>query len=108
MPFVPPKGISKRPLEGAGENPVHVMLLRGLDRLPAAALSIAVAYGSFVFAESVLHASGVMAAVAAGIMIGGLMESRAHQPVRELLRDLWDALGTWSPDNFVLDGRQKR
>ena len=69
-----------------------VMLLRGLDRLPAAALSIAVAYGSFVFAESVLHASGVMAAVAAGITIGGLMKSRAQQPVRELLRDLWDAL----------------
>ena len=69
------------------------MLLRGLDRLPAAALSIAVAYGSFMFAESVLHASGVMAAVAAGITIGGLMKSRAQQPVRELLRDLWDALG---------------
>ena len=68
------------------------MLLRGLDRLPAAALSIAVAYGSFMFAESVLHASGVMAAVAAGITIGGLMKSRAQQPVRELLRDLWDAL----------------
>ena len=80
-------------LTGSVIGVVAVMLLRGLDRLPAAALSIAVAYGSFVFAESVLHASGVMAAVAAGITIGGLMESRAQQPVRELLRDLWDALG---------------
>lgn len=80
-------------LRGSVIGVVAVMLLRGLDRLPAAALSIAVAYGSFVFAESVLHASGVMAAVAAGITIGGLMESRAQQPVRELLRDLWDALG---------------
>ncbi|MGH3677286.1 MAG: cation:proton antiporter, partial [Mycobacterium sp.] len=41
----------------------------------------------------VLHASGVMAAVAAGVVIGGLMESRAQQPVRELLHELWDALG---------------
>ena len=80
-------------LTGSVIGVVAVMLLRGLDRLPAAALSIAVAYGSFVFAESVLHASGVMAAVAAGITIGGLMESRAQQPVRELLRDLWEALG---------------
>ena len=80
-------------LTGSVIGVVAVMLLRGLDRLPAAALSIAVAYGSFVFAESVLHASGVMAAVAAGITIGGMMESRAQQPVRELLRDLWDALG---------------
>ena len=80
-------------LTGSVIGVVAVMLLRGLDRLPAAALSIAVAYGSFVFAESVLHASGVMAAVAAGITIGGLMKSRAQQPVRELLRDLWDALG---------------
>ena len=79
-------------LTGSVIGVVAAMLLRGLDRLPAAALSIAVAYGSFMFAESVLHASGVMAAVAAGITIGGLMKSRAQQPVRELLRDLWDAL----------------
>jgi monovalent cation:H+ antiporter, CPA1 family len=70
-----------------------VMLLPRLERLPGAAMSIAVAYGSFVFAEAVLHASGVMAAVAAGVAIGGLMESRARQPVRELLHELWDALG---------------
>ena len=70
-----------------------VMLLPRLERLPAAAMSIAVAYGSFVFAESVLHASGVMAAVAAGVVIGGLLESRAQQSVRELLHELWDAFG---------------
>ena len=80
-------------LTGSVIGVAAAMLLPRLDRLPAAALSIAVAYGSFVFAESVLHASGVMAAVAAGVTIGGLMESRAQPPVRELLRELWDALG---------------
>jgi monovalent cation:H+ antiporter, CPA1 family len=80
-------------LTGSVIGVAAVMLLPSLERLPAAAMSIAVAYGSFVFAESILHASGVMAAVAAGVVIGGLLDSRAEQPVRELLHELWDAFG---------------
>lgn len=68
-----------------------VLLLPRLHRLPAAAMSVAVAYGSFVIAEQV-QASGVMATVAAGIAIGGLLESRAQQPVRDLLHELWASL----------------
>ncbi|GGC63859.1 sodium:proton antiporter [Hoyosella rhizosphaerae] len=70
-----------------------VMLLPLLDRLAAGAMSIAVAYGSFIFAEAILQASGVMAAVAAGIVMGGLMESRAEHATRDLLHELWESLG---------------
>lgn len=70
-----------------------VMLLPVLHRLPAAALSVAVAYGSFVFAEGILGVSGVMATVAAGVAVGGMVESRAREEVRDLLHELWDALG---------------
>jgi len=72
---------------------VAVVLMPLLHRLPAAAMSVAVAYGSFVFAEGLLGVSGVMATVAAGVAVGGMLESRAESPVRDLLHELWDALG---------------
>ncbi len=71
---------------------VAVLLLPALDRLPAAALSIAVAYGGYVLADAVLGFSGVMATVAAGVVIGSMTESRANSKVREILHELWDAL----------------
>ncbi len=70
-----------------------VLLLPLLSRLPAAALSVAVAFGSFVLAEAVLGVSGVMATVAAGIIVGGMLESRADNTVRDLLHELWESLG---------------
>jgi monovalent cation:H+ antiporter, CPA1 family len=69
-----------------------VMLLPLLSRLPTAALSVAVAFGSFVLSEAFIGASGVMATVAAGIAMGGMLESRAEKPVRELLHQLWESL----------------
>ncbi len=60
-----------------------------LDRLPAAALSLAVAYGSFVLADAVLGFSGVMATAAAGMVLAGLAPSRASAEVRE---QMWEAL----------------
>lgn len=69
-----------------------VLLFPLLSRLPAAALSIAVAYGSYVLADAVLGFSGVMATVAAGILVGSMTESRANREVREMLHELWDAL----------------
>ncbi len=70
-----------------------LMLLPLLSRLPAAALSVAVAFGSFVLAEAVVGVSGVMATVAAGILVGGMLESRADKSVRDLLHELWESLG---------------
>jgi CPA1 family monovalent cation:H+ antiporter len=68
------------------------LMLPLVTRLPAAAMSVAVAFGSFVLAES-LEVSGVMSTVAAGIALGGMLESRATRPVRDLLHELWESLG---------------
>jgi len=69
------------------------VLLPWLDRNLAAALTVAVAYGSFVLADDVLGFSGVMAGVAAGAVIAGFAPSRASASTREMLEDVWEALG---------------
>jgi CPA1 family monovalent cation:H+ antiporter len=79
-------------LIGAVIGTLAVLLLPLLHRLAAGALSVAVAYGSFVLAEH-LHMSGVMATVAVGIAMGGLLESRADHAARDLLHELWQSLG---------------
>ena len=68
------------------------LALPGLDRLPAAALSVAVAYGGFVLAEGVLGFSGVTATVTSGLVLGGLAPSRASAEVRQLWDELWESL----------------
>lgn len=68
------------------------LALPWLDRLPGAALSLAVAYGTFVLAEAVLGFSGVMATAAAGMALAGIAPSRGSLEVRELWHQLWDAL----------------
>lgn len=70
-----------------------VLVLPVLHRLPAAALSVAVAYGSAVLAEAVLGFSGVMATLGAGVVVGGMVPSRASEAVRDMLTELWEALG---------------
>ncbi len=69
------------------------VLLPWLDRNLAAALTVAVAYGGFVLADDVLGFSGVMAGVAAGIVIAGFAPSRASAETRETLEEVWEALG---------------
>ena len=64
-----------------------------LNRLAAAALSIAVAYGGFVLADHVFGFSGVMATLAAGLILGGLAPSRASEAIRTTWHELWEALG---------------
>jgi CPA1 family monovalent cation:H+ antiporter len=64
-----------------------------LDRHLAAALSVAVAYGGFVLSEHVLEFSGVIAGVAAGLVIAGFAPSRASRETREMLELVWEALG---------------
>ena len=80
-------------LLGALLGLLAALALPWLNRLPAAALSLAVAYGGFVLADDVLGFSGVMATVAAGLVLGGLAPSRASADVRAMWHDLWDALG---------------
>ena len=77
---------------GAVVGLAAALVLPWLDRLSAAALSVAVAYGSFVLADHVLGFSGVMATVAAGLVVGGLAPSRASAEVRETWEQLWESL----------------
>ncbi|WP_203337861.1 cation:proton antiporter [Nocardioides limicola] len=78
-------------LLGAVAGTLAVLLLPHLPRLPAAAFSVAIAYSTFVLAE-IWHVSGVMATLAAGVAIGGMLESRAGESVRDLLHELWESL----------------
>ncbi len=77
---------------GAAVGFVAALVLPWLDRLAAVALSVAVAYGGFVLADDVLGFSGVMATVAAGLVLGGLAPSRASAEVREAWDELWESL----------------
>ncbi len=77
---------------GAAVGFVAALVLPWLDRLAAAALSVAVAYGGFVLADDVLGFSGVMATVASGLVLGGLAPSRASAEVREAWDELWESL----------------
>ena len=67
-------------------------LLPWLDRFAAIGMSLALAYGGFVLAEVVLGFSGVMATVAAGLVVHGLAPSRASAAVRALVEDFWESL----------------
>ncbi len=77
---------------GAVVGFVAASVLPWLGRLPAAAFSLAVAYGGFVLAEDVLGFSGITATVAAGLVLSGLAPSRASEAVREVWDELWESL----------------
>src|SRR6185503_12264419 len=63
------------------------------DHLIEMMLSLALAYGSYVAAQSV-HASGPLACVAAGVVHGSYgREIGMSEPTRRRLDDLWEFLG---------------
>ena len=68
------------------------MALPWMDRLSAGALTVAVAYGSFVVADHLLGLSGVVATACAGLVLAGLGPSRASAEVRELWEQLWESI----------------
>lgn len=71
---------------------VAALVLPLIDRLSAATLSLGVAYGSFVVGNDLLEVSGIMATLAAGLVIGGFAPSRASEEVRSTLDHLWESL----------------
>ena len=77
---------------GVGLGLAAALALPWLDRLPAAALSLSLAYGSFVLADAVLGFSGVTATAAAGMVVSGLAPSRASAEVRAIWEQMWEAL----------------
>ena len=78
---------------GAVVGLLAAFLLPWLDRLLAATLSVAVAYGAFVLAQGVLGFSGVTAGVGAGLVLAAFAPSRASSDVRETWEQLWEMLG---------------
>ena len=72
---------------------VAVFVLPWLEKLPAAALSVAVAYGGFVLADEVFGFSGIMATLAAGLVLSAAAPVRASAEVRVGWTELWEALG---------------
>jgi len=55
-------------------------------------LTTILAYLSFIFAEDVLHVSGVMACVGAGLSLGGWGRMRVSPSVRTYLEHFWEYL----------------
>jgi CPA1 family monovalent cation:H+ antiporter len=79
-------------LIGAALGVLASLVLPWLDALAAVALTLAVAYGSFVLAEEVLGFSGVMATAVAGMTLAGFAPSRAAAEVRTAWRETWGAV----------------
>jgi CPA1 family monovalent cation:H+ antiporter len=67
-------------------------VLPWLDRLTATALTVSVAYGGFVTADHMFGVSGVVTTVAAGVVLGGLAQSRASAEVRAVWHEFWESL----------------
>ena len=60
------------------------------DQFVEITLTTVLAYLSFLLAEGVLHVSGVMAVIAAGLTIGGWGRARISPPVRAYLERFWE------------------
>lgn len=56
-------------------------------------LTTILAYASFLVAEEWLHVSGVMATVAAGLMLGSWGKFKISVPVRSYVHHFWDYMG---------------
>jgi CPA1 family monovalent cation:H+ antiporter len=79
-------------LIGAALGLLASLILPWLDAHAAVALTVAVAYGSFLLAEEVLGFSGVMSTAAAGMLLSGFGPSRASAEVRTAWHETWGAL----------------
>lgn len=75
--------------------------LLGRSSVAETSMTVALAYGSYLFAEGLLHASGVVAVVFAGLVTGSLgfihMGPRSWQSVRTV----WAQIGFWA-SSFIL------
>jgi monovalent cation:H+ antiporter, CPA1 family len=65
------------------------------DRLAEATLTLALAYLSFIAAERLVHVSGVVAVLVAGLTISALGPSRIAPENWTFLSDLWEQIAFW-------------
>lgn len=76
---------------------------RTSDHLVEAALTMVAAYGSFLVAEFV-HVSGVLATVAAGLLVGNLGVLAASERSRLSVRGREFVMAFWEFAAFMTDG----
>src|SRR5690349_3861271 len=83
---------------GLGMGLATTSLFRILNGWPRAeiTLTIALAYLSYFVSEHYLHLSGVVACVAAGLVIGAARKTRLTQETAEQLEGAWGQIGFWA------------
>lgn len=69
---------------------IRSIALAGDEPVVQVALSTVVAYAAFIAAEHYLHVSGVMATLAAGVVVGSLGATRFSGAVRSYLHQFWE------------------
>jgi CPA1 family monovalent cation:H+ antiporter len=89
---------------GFGMGIATTSLFRVLNGWPRAeiTLTIALAYLSYFISEHYLHLSGVVACVAAGLVIGAARKTRLTQETSEQLVGAWGQIGFWANSLVVL------
>jgi CPA1 family monovalent cation:H+ antiporter len=75
---------------------VALMARLGEYPLGQISVSLAVPYASFIIADGLFHASGVIAVVAAGLTVNMAAPGRMSPPAFAKLTDTWDLLAYWS------------
>jgi CPA1 family monovalent cation:H+ antiporter len=85
-------------LAGCAMATVAVWAMAALGRFELAQLSLSIAlpYLAYVATEQLLHASGVIAVVAAGFTVNFTGPGRLAPALFARLRDLWDLLAHWA------------
>lgn len=72
---------------------IHLLYRATNDRQNLFMLSLVAAYGSFFIGEHVLHVSGILATVVAGLIVGTYRrQSTVSKENHEFLYDVWDAM----------------
>jgi len=56
-------------------------------------LSLILAHATFLFAEGILHVSGILATMAAGIVMGNFGKRKLEPRTRELFSEIWEFMG---------------
>ena len=85
-------------LVGLGTAYVFCKIIASVTNSPLVnhALSVAMAYFAFIFAEHYLHVSGVMAVVSAGLFFGATTDRILNHLEIHTLHEGWEQLGFWA------------
>jgi CPA1 family monovalent cation:H+ antiporter len=75
---------------------LHVIPWTRDDRLAEGTLTVALAYLVFIAAERLLHVSGVVAVMAAGLTVSGFGRTRIAPYNWTFLTDLWEQIAFWA------------